>query len=332
MERARFDRALYQEEEIARIDEDGKVKYFHVCRKFETDNKRIMAAYKALLAGEKEEKKMYTMKDFIEKKIAVQTGTGEKQRKFLELCEKAGFMWNNTTRATGFRPGFYGEKCCITYGFHYDKKLEYCKTDFYKGAGWQIVEYKDIAETANSERYEIKIFIDGDFTTAEMIVDGETVKTATAKRNPADKFNFKTGAELAFTRLFAKKTKEKDSESKRPLRVGDRVVCKAPTDGKLEIVGMHGRVITNRKHPTCIGVEFDKFINGHDCCNAGKLGYCWNCEKETLAREKRRSGKDTRTHDQEKCAYFSAGKCLGTKENDPCKREGCEKWKGEETR
>lgn len=40
------------------------------------------------------------------------------------------------------------------------------------------------------------------------------------------------------------------------------------------------------------------------------------------------SGKDTRTHDPEKCAYFSAGKCLGTKESDPCKREGCEKWKG----
>lgn len=34
------------------------------------------------------------------------------------------------------------------------------------------------------------------------------------------------------------------------------------------------------------------------------------------------------THDPEKCAYFSAGKCLGTKESDQCKREGCEKWKG----
>lgn len=184
----------------------------------------------------------------------------------------------------------------------------------------------------NSERYEIKIVVDGDLTTAEMIVDGETVKTATAKRNPADKFNFKTGAELAFTRLFAKKTKEKDSESKRPLRVGDRVVCKAPTDGNKKIVGMHGRIITSSAHTTRLGVEFDEFINGHGCCKAGKMGYCWNCEKETLVREKSGSGKDTRTHEPEKCAYFSAGKCLGTKENDPCKREGCENWKGKETR
>ena len=266
----------------------------------------------------KGEKKMYTMQDFIEKKIAVRTGTGEKQRKFLELCEKAGLQWVKE-KASGFRPDLYGEKCCITYGFHDDKKLEYCETDFYKGAGWQIVEYKDIAEAANSEHPEIKIVVDGDLTTAEMIVDGETVKTATAKRNPADKFNFKTGAELAFTRLFAKKTKEKDSESKRPLWVGDRVVCKAPTDGKQEIVGMHGRVITGRGHT--IGVEFDKFIDGHGCGNTGKSGYCWNCKRDTLVREKSGSGKDTRTHDPEKCAYFSAGKCLGTKESDLCKRE-----------
>lgn len=36
-------------------------------------------------------------------------------------------------------------------------------------------------------------------------------------------------------------------------------------------------------------------------------------------------------HDPEKCKYFSAGKCLGTKESDPCKREECEKWRGKET-
>lgn len=270
---------------------------------------------------------MYTMKDFIEKKIAVQTGTGEKQRKFLELCEKAGLQWVKE-KATEFRPDLYGEKCCITYGFHDDKKLEYCKAKFYEDVGWQIVEYKDIAEAANSERYEIKISVDGDLTTAEMIVDGETVKHATAKRNPADKFNFKTGAELAFTRLFAKKTKEKDSESKRPLRVGDRVVCQAPTDGNQKIVRMHGRVITDKiETTTYLGVEFDKFIDGHNCGLKGKMGYCWNCEEETLVREKSGGGKDTRTHDPEKCAYFSAGKCLGTKESDPCKREGCEKWR-----
>lgn len=270
---------------------------------------------------------MYTMKDFIEKKIAVRTGTGEKQRKFLELCEKAGLMWNNNTKATEFRPNFYEEKCCITYGFHDDKKLEFCGTDdFYKGAGWQIVECKGIAETANSERYEIKISVDGDLTTAEMIVDGKTVKTATAKRNPADKFNFKKGAELAFARLFAKKVEEKDDN--RPLRVGDRVVCKADGNEKLETIGKHGKIIKLQEGSVSPLVEFDRDINGHSGSGMGKEGHCWWCEIETLAREKGGSGKDTRAHDPEKCAYFSEGKCLGTKESDPCKREGCEKWRG----
>ena len=59
----------------------------------------------------KGEKKMYTMQDFIEKKIAVRAGTGEKQRKFLKLCEKAGLMWNDNTKATAVRPDFYEEKC-----------------------------------------------------------------------------------------------------------------------------------------------------------------------------------------------------------------------------
>ena len=231
----------------------------------------------------KGEKKMYTMKDFIEEKIAVRTGTGEKQRKFLELCEKAGLMWMNA-KATEVHPNFYGEECCITYGFHDNKKLEFCEAEFYKDVGWQIVEYRDIAEAANSERYEIKISVDGDLTTAKMIVDGKTVKTATAKRNPADKFNFKKGAELAFARLFAKKVEEKDDN--RPLRVGDRVVCKAPTDGKQIIVGVHGRIVTAVDPTMRFGVDFDKFIRGHSCGGNGKFGYCWTCKKETLVREK----------------------------------------------
>ena len=234
---------------------------------------------------EKGEEKMYTMKDFIEKKIAVRTGTGEKQRKFLEMCEKAGLMWKNK-RATGVRPDFYGEKCCITYGFGHDKTLEFCKAKFYEDAGWQIVEYKDIAETANSERYEIKISVDGDLTTAEMIVDGKAVKTATAKRNPADKFNFRKGAELAFTRLFAKKNEEKDDN--RSLRLGDRVVCKTNGNGNLETAGKHGKIIALFDGSTILSalVEFDHDIHGHNGDGKGKKRRCWWCKFETLVREK----------------------------------------------
>lgn len=267
---------------------------------------------------------MYTMKDFIEKKIAVRTGTGEKPRKFLEMCEKEGLKWLSGRNATSFVPELYGEDTCINYnscehcGLNYQQKL------YFENEHVLVVDVDEFLPAEKRPRYEIKISADGDLTTAEMIVDGKTVKTATAKRNPADKFNFKKGAELAFTRLFAKKAKEKDDN--RPLRVGDRVVCKA--DEKLETVGKHGKIIELLEGSASPLVEFDRDINGHSGSGRGKEGHCWWCEIETLVREKSGSGKDTRAHDPEKCAYFSAGKCLGTKESDPCKREECEKWKG----
>lgn len=238
----------------------------------------------------KEKKKMYTMQDFIKKKIAVRTGTGEKQKKFLEMCEKEGMRWLSGHAPTDWIPHVYGAKTCIFCLFDSNDKschLSVDRDEYYKWKGIDVVSVDEFLRKAEKRNeYEIKICVNGNMTTAEMIVDGETVKTATAKRNPADKFNFKKGAELAFTRLFAKKTKEKSSESKRPLRMGDRVVCQAPTDGKQEIVGMHGRVITTNREPiTYLGVEFDKFIDGHGCGKTGKLGYCWNCEEKTLARE-----------------------------------------------
>lgn len=271
---------------------------------------------------------MYTMKDFIEKEIAVRTGTGEKQKKFLEMCEKEGLQWYLGDAPTDWMPDKYGDKTCIICRFDsIDKNryLFYARDKYYKGKGIDVVSVDEfLRKTEKRNDYEIKICVNGNMTSAEMIVGGKTVKTATAKRNPADKFNFKTGAELAFTRLFAKKAEEKDDN--RPLRVGDRVVCKAPTDGKNEIVGMHGQIIALKAL-----TEFDCDFLGHSGSGKGKEWRCWWCDIETLVREKSGSGKDTRAHDPEKYAYFSAGKCLGTKESDPCKRGGCEKWKGEET-
>lgn len=56
-------------------------------------------------------------------------------------------------------------------------------------------------------RYRIIIECDGDTTLAKMIVNGHTVKRVAAKRNPADKFNFRIGAQTAFNRLWEKKKK-----------------------------------------------------------------------------------------------------------------------------
>lgn len=56
-------------------------------------------------------------------------------------------------------------------------------------------------------RYKIVIECNDDFTTAKMFVDGHQVKGEAAKRNPADKFNWRIGAQTAFNRLWEKKKK-----------------------------------------------------------------------------------------------------------------------------
>lgn len=60
-----------------------------------------------------------------------------------------------------------------------------------------------------TDPYDIHISSDGKTTTARFYVNGKLVRTAEANCHPDDRFNFKTGAEVAFDRLFEKQHKEK---------------------------------------------------------------------------------------------------------------------------
>lgn len=64
-------------------------------------------------------------------------------------------------------------------------------------------------------KYQIIIESDDNTTTAKMVVNGKEIKTATAKRNPADKANWHIGAQTAFDRLWQKQPKpEKPAKQK----------------------------------------------------------------------------------------------------------------------
>ena len=65
-------------------------------------------------------------------------------------------------------------------------------------------------------RYKIVIECNDDFTTAKMYVDGQQVKGECAKRNPADTFSWRIGAQTAFNRLWEKK--------KKPVKLVDKYV------------------------------------------------------------------------------------------------------------
>lgn len=75
----------------------------------------------------------------------------------------------------------------------------------------------------NHTEQKIVITADGNVTLARMY-DGKTViKSATAKCSPDDKFDFATGARIAFDRLIGQEKAEQ--EEKKPQHYNGKVVC-----------------------------------------------------------------------------------------------------------
>lgn len=93
--------------------------------------------------------------------------------------------------------------------------------------GWRVKEdYFDLVQEPKSKQ-EIHITVDGAKTIAVMKSGGKVIKRTEAKCNPSDEFGFKTGAELAFKRLFEEEQKDTD------FKVGDKVrYIEHDADGK----------------------------------------------------------------------------------------------------
>ena len=153
-----------------------------------------------------------------------------------------------------------------------------------KATGWWCEE--DSLELVNPK---VVIVTDGSKTRATLYEGDKMVKTAKAKRNKEDAFDFAVGARLAFDRLMGEE-KPAEEISEGGFKVGDRVTCD----------GHPGTVIclaaTGDKR---IGVEFDpgERCGGHNCLGvklrAGATGVSWRCwwatpgELEHLKEEKK---------------------------------------------
>lgn len=172
----------------------------------------------------------YTMDDFIKNRIAVKVNPGNINL-FLDMCEKSGLLWGDGKKATEHVPD---HASYIFYDFPGKaKSLAYARNAIGEFA-LEIEKFKkiDFADIAHINRYQIIIDCDGDTTTAKMIVNGKEVKAAQAKRNPADKLNWKLAAELAFSRLWgekkAEKPKPKVKKVKRNAKVGEYIQLISP--------------------------------------------------------------------------------------------------------
>lgn len=215
----------------------------------------------------------YTMKDFISGKIAVHTGLDS--QKFLELCDKHDLKWRHGDKATAWLPKRYGEDTCIVcecgtlmHGF-----VRLFGTPLAKHL---VVKPEDVAEMNQPSHYRIVIdCMDNKVTKAHMYVGTKKVKTAIARRNPVDEFDFAIGAKVAFDRLF-----DKEPKPVHKFKVGDRVKCIKVVDHNEAIVGKYGTVKYADSH--ICAVDFDTYVDGHNCGYDCKNGYGWYCPPEIL--------------------------------------------------
>lgn len=141
---------------------------------------------------------MYTMKDFIKKKIAVTFANRAERIEFLKMCQKAGLKWcNGMLPLDGFATGrgLDGHQIECGFGAKRDKHLTHSTAGCHKNEGWKIVPFSEF------EREE---------TIGVIKRNGNTITVhmgnlhGTAKCSPDDQFDLYTGCELALRRAMGK--------------------------------------------------------------------------------------------------------------------------------
>ena len=141
---------------------------------------------------------MYTMHDFIEKKIAVSFANREERIKFLKMCQKAGLRWRSgMLPLDGFAAGsgIDGTQIECGYSNKQDKNLTHSPVGCHENEGWKIVPFSEF----HREETIGVIKRNGNTITVHM---GDL--HGTAKCSPDDQFDLYTGCVLALRRALGK--------------------------------------------------------------------------------------------------------------------------------
>lgn len=158
---------------------------------------------------------MYTMKDFIEKKIAVTFANRAERIEFLKMCQKAGLRWRGGTLpldSFAIDIGLDGHQIECGYGDKRDKNLTHSTAGSHKNEGWKTVPFSEF------EREEIIGVIkrNGNTITVHM---GDL--HGTAKCSPDDQFDLYTGCDLALKRALGEEKKGPE----KPKYYNGKMVC-----------------------------------------------------------------------------------------------------------
>ena len=153
--------------------------------------------------------KQYTMEGFINGEFAVKVNQ-KNCKNFLEKCAKYRLCWANKKKANEFTPNFDTFDAEIAIGCEERSNgicLAYGRAYVIEKFGRLVIDYKDFMDVKDHQSYQILIDCDGTTTTATMTINGREIKTAIARRNKEDKFDWRKGAELAFERLWGSQRK-----------------------------------------------------------------------------------------------------------------------------
>ena len=157
---------------------------------------------------------MYTMNDFIEKKIAVSFANREERIKFLKMCQKAGLRWRGGQLPTDSLLESYLDGRQIECG-HPDKREKYLtlsNVESHKSEGWKTVPFSkfECEETIGVIKRK------GNTITVHM-----RDLHGTAKCSPDDQFDLYTGCELALRRALGAER----NEPEKPKYYNGKMVC-----------------------------------------------------------------------------------------------------------
>lgn len=161
---------------------------------------------------------MYTMNDFIEKKIAVSFANREERIKFLKMCQKAGLRWRGgMSPMDSFALGSVldGHQIECGFGDKRSKNLTHSPDGCHKNEGWKIVPFSEF------EREKTIGVIKRNGNT--IIVQMGDLR-GTAKCSPDDQFDLYTGCELALRRALGAEKKE-PKEPEKPKYYNGKMVC-----------------------------------------------------------------------------------------------------------
>lgn len=158
---------------------------------------------------------MYTMKDFIEKKISVTFANREERIEFLKLCQKAGLRWRGgilPLASFALDSNMDGRKIECGYPGKYDKAISHSDEKWPTNAGWETVPFSEF----HTEETIGVIKRNGNTITVHM---GDL--HGMAKCSPDDQFDLYTGCELALRRALGAEKKEPE----KPKYYNGKMVC-----------------------------------------------------------------------------------------------------------